>query len=199
MILFGASGHCKSVIDIAESIGEKISIIYDDNPKVEAVCHIPVQKLKSEISGLKEDWIISIGNNRNRQEVRNKLKQNFGFLIHRTASVSNWSSIGIGTVIMAKVVVNACVTIGEHCIINSGAVIEHDCILGDFVHVSPNASLAGGVVVGEGTHIGIGACVLPEIKIGKWVTIGAGSVIIKDVPDRTVIVGNPGRFIKSNK
>ena len=34
MILFGASGHCKSVIDIAESVGEKIGLIYDDNPKV---------------------------------------------------------------------------------------------------------------------------------------------------------------------
>ena len=35
MILFGASGHSKSVIDIAESIGERITRIYDDNPKVE--------------------------------------------------------------------------------------------------------------------------------------------------------------------
>ncbi len=199
MILFGASGHCKSVIDIAESIGEKISIIYDDNPKVEAVCHIPVQKFKSEISDLKKPWVISIGNNRNRREVRNKLTQNFGLLIHRTASISSWSSVGDGTVVMAKVVVNACTTIGEHCIINSGAVIEHDCKLGDFVHISPNASLAGGITVGEGTHIGIGACVLPEVKIGKWATIGAGSVIIKDVPDGAVVVGNPGRVIKINK
>lgn len=199
MILFGASGHCKSVIDIAESIGEKVDIIYDDNPKAEAVCHIPVQKFKSEITDIKKPWIISIGNNRNRREVRNKLTQNFGILIHRTASVSSWSSVGDGTVVMAKAVVNACTTIGEHCIINSGAVIEHDCTIGDFVHISPNASLAGGITVGEGTHIGIGACVLPEVKIGKWATIGAGSVIIKDVPDGAVVVGNPGRVIKINK
>jgi acetyltransferase EpsM len=58
--------------------------------------------------------------------------------------------------------------------------------------------LAGGVIVGEGTHIGIGASVLPEINIGKWTTIGAGAVVIKDVPDGAVIVGNPGRIIKTN-
>ncbi|MCB0452957.1 MAG: acetyltransferase [Aequorivita sp.] len=204
MILFGASGHCKSVIDIAESIGEKIPIIYDDNPKVEAICHIPVQKFKSEISGLKEtglkeNWVISIGNNKNRKEVREKLSEKFGLLIHKTASISSWSAIGDGTVVMAKVVINASTKIGEHCIINSGAVIEHDCIVGDFAHISPNASLAGGVTIGEGTQIGIGACVLPEISIGKWATIGAGAVIIRDVPDGATVIGNPGRVIKINK
>jgi acetyltransferase EpsM len=40
--------------------------------------------------------------------------------------------------------------------------------------------------------------VLPEINIGKWTTIGAGAVVIKDVPDGAVIVGNPGRIIKTN-
>ncbi len=195
MILFGASGHSKSVIDIAESIGERITRIYDDNPKVEAVCHIPVQKFLAEPINANEAWIVSIGNNRNRKKIVEKLTQHFGLLVHRTASVSSWSSLDDGTVIMAKVVINANTAIGKHCIINSGAVVEHDCTLGDFVHVSPNASLAGGVIVGEGTHIGIGACVLPEIKIGKWATIGAGAVIIRDVEDGAVVVGNPGRVI----
>jgi acetyltransferase EpsM len=197
MILFGASGHAKSVIDIAESIGERITRIYDDNPKVEAVCNIPVQKFLAEPINTNEAWIVSIGSNRNRKSVSEKLTQPFGLLVHRTASVSSWAFLGDGTVVMAKVVVNAGTRIGKHCIINSGAVVEHDCTLGDFVHVSPNASLAGGVTVGEGTHIGIGACVLPEINIGKWATIGAGAVIIKDVPDGAVVVGNPGRTIKN--
>tara|TARA_R100000306_G_scaffold62369_1_gene69004 strand:- start:171 stop:773 length:603 start_codon:yes stop_codon:yes gene_type:complete len=196
MILFGASGHSKSVIDIAESIGERITRIYDDNPKVEAVCHIPVQKFLAEPINTNEAWIVSIGNNGNRKKIVEKLTKNFGLLVHRTASVSSWSSLGDGTVVMANAVINACSNVGEHCIINSGAVVEHDCELGDYVHVSPNVSLAGGVMVGEGTHIGIGACVLPEIRIGKWATIGAGAVIIEDVPEGAVVVGNPGRVIR---
>lgn len=199
MILFGASGHCKSVIDIAESIGQRISVIYDDNPVSEAICHIPVEKYVDGLSGVMDIWVISIGNNLIRKKVREKLGANFGILIHRTASISSWSSMGDGTVVMAKVVINACTTVGEHCIINSAAVIEHDCSVGNFVHISPNASLAGGVRVGEGVQIGIGACVLPEIKIGKWATIGAGAVIIKDVPEGAVVVGNPGRIIGYNE
>lgn len=195
MILFGASGHCKSVIDIAESIGERVHIIYDDNPKAEAVCHIPIQKYLSGVSRSSDTWIISIGNNKIRKEVYEKLGKKYGILVHKTASVSSWATLGDGSVVMAKAVINSCTSIGKQSIINSAAVIEHDCEIGDFVHISPNASLAGGVIVGEGTQIGIGACVLPEIKIGKWVTVGAGAVIIKDVPDGAVVVGNPGRVI----
>ncbi len=198
MLLFGASGHCKSVIDIAESIGQKVTEIYDDNPKAEAICHIPVQRFVDGFSGNNDTWIISIGNNKIRKLVSGKLNGNFQTLIHNRASISMWSKVGKGSVVMANVVVNACVNIGEHCIINTGAVIEHDCILESFVHISPNATLAGGVEVGEGTHIGIGACVIPGVKIGKWATIGAGAVIIRDVPDGAVIVGNPGKNINEN-
>ena len=83
MILFGASGHCKSIIDIAESIGENISVIYDDNPKTEAICHIPVQKLISGINSSKENWIIAVGNNKTRQQIAKRLEQHYSKLIHK--------------------------------------------------------------------------------------------------------------------
>src|SRR5690554_5532508 len=196
MMLFGASGHCKSVIDIALSIGLKIISIYDDNPKVKEVCQIPVVEFKSAELGQKELWVISVGDNFTRKNIQSKLKVDFGRLIHNTATISSCSEVNLGTVVMAKAVVNACTTVGSHCIINTGAIVEHDCKIADFVHISPNSSIAGGVTVGEGTHVGIGACVLPGIKIGKWATIGAGAVIIKDVPDGAVVVGNPGKIIK---
>jgi len=68
----------------------------------------------------------------------------------------------------------------------------------DFVHISPNSALAGGVEIGEGSQIGIGASVIQGIKVGKWCVIGAGAVIINDIPDYSVVVGNPGRIIKKN-
>lgn len=196
MILFGASGHGKSIIDIAQSIGEPITYIYDDNPPAQFVCDIAVNTYNPQTVHANENWIIAIGNNKVRKEVKARLQVNFGTLTHKSASVSKWASIGAGTVVMAKVVINASANIGIQCIINSSSVIEHDCMVGDFVHISPNATIAGGVKIGEGTHIGLGACILPNISIGKWATIGAGAVIIRDVPDGAVVVGNPGRIIK---
>jgi acetyltransferase EpsM len=100
---------------------------------------------------------------------------------------------------MANVSVNVHTTIGRHVILNTNCCVDHDCVLEDFVHISPHASLAGNVQVGEGTQIGIGASIKQNIRIGKWVMIGAGAVIIRDVPDYSVVVGNPGRIIKTNQ
>ncbi|KFF18271.1 acetyltransferase [Flavobacterium hydatis] len=194
--LYGASGHCKVVIDILRSNNDDVRCIFDDYPKTEEILGIPVLKASLLRSSLSDFIIVSIGDNFLRKKVVSKVAASFFKAIHSTAILSINSKIGKGSVIMAGVIINSSVEIGEHCIINSGAVIEHDCKIGDFCHISPNASLAGNVNLGEGTHVGIGACVIQGVKIGKWVTIGAGSVIIKDVPDFATVVGNPGKIIK---
>ena len=53
------------------------------------------------------------------------------------------------------------------------------------------------VEIEDGVFIGTGSSLVPRIKIGKWSVIGAGSVVIKDVPPYSVVVGNPGKIIKT--
>ena len=196
MILFGASGHAKVIIDILEGNGVQVEKIYDDNPRTDNIFGIGVEH-SSQI-GENKAAIISVGNNTNRKKISEKYKFQYQIAVHKTAAISVHSKIGEGTVAMANVAVNPSVEIGKHCIINTGAVLEHDCKISDFAHISPNAALAGNVEVGEGTHVGIGASVIQGIKIGKWATIGAGAVVIKDVPDFAVVVGSPARIIKYN-
>jgi sugar O-acyltransferase (sialic acid O-acetyltransferase NeuD family) len=198
--LYGASGHCKVIIDIITTTGEsKIKGILDDNPKSDFIFNIPVFNTKDFETFDDKPLIITIGDNSIRKNIVENIPAVYKIAIHPKSTVSGYAKIGEGTVVMAKAIVNPDAIIGKHCIINSGAVVEHDCTLDDFVHISPNATLAGGVEVGEGTHIGIGALVIQGVKIGKWVTIGAGSVIIKDIPDYAVVVGNPGKIIKYKK
>jgi sugar O-acyltransferase (sialic acid O-acetyltransferase NeuD family) len=194
--LYGASGHCKVIIDILECSSTTIAIIVDDNPTTTSILGREVVH-SSKVNLTNNDHVIlSIGNNKVRKKLASQFNVNFHKAIHPSALISKHCSISEGTVIMAGAIINPDVTIGKHCIINTGAIIEHDCIIDDFVHISPNASLAGGVSVGEGSQVGIGATVIQGIKIGKWSVIGAGAVIIKDVPDNCVVVGNPGKVIK---
>ena len=53
------------------------------------------------------------------------------------------------------------------------------------------------VHIGYNCWIGAGACLLPGITIGDHSIIGAGSVVTKDIPTRTVAVGNPCRILRS--
>ncbi|WP_310377797.1 acetyltransferase [Flavobacterium sp.] len=198
LILYGASGHCKVVIDILQNNNTRISSIVDENPNVKNILGKKV-KLASQFDfNSLSNVILTIGNNKARKTLATKLVVNYATAIHSKAIVSSHAEIEQGTVIMAGAIINPKVIIGKHCIINTAAIVEHDCKIEDFVHISPSVSLAGGIQVGEGTHIGIGAIVIQKIQIGKWVTIGAGAVIINDIPDYAVVVGNPGKIIKYN-
>jgi acetyltransferase-like isoleucine patch superfamily enzyme len=39
--------------------------------------------------------------------------------------------------------------------------------------------------------------IVPRKRIGAWSIIGAGAVIINDIPPGSVVVGNPGKVIKT--
>ena len=52
------------------------------------------------------------------------------------------------------------------------------------------------VVLKRNCWIGAGAVILPGVTVGENSIVGAGSVVTKDVPDNTVVAGNPAKFVK---
>jgi sugar O-acyltransferase (sialic acid O-acetyltransferase NeuD family) len=108
------------------------------------------------------------------------------------------TSIGLGNYLQDGVMLQAEVVIGDNSSIHMGALIGHESRIGNSVFIAHGVSISGCCEIGDGTFIGTNASVLPRTRIGRWATIGAGAVINKDVPDYAVVVGNPGRNIKSN-
>ena len=80
------------------------------------------------------------------------------------------------------------------------------------VHIGKDSYLAGGVIffthdycraihadtfLGEKCFVGSNAIIMCGVKIGDEVIIGSGTIVTKDIPSNSIVVGNPGKIIKT--
>jgi sugar O-acyltransferase (sialic acid O-acetyltransferase NeuD family) len=204
IIVFGASGHAKVVIDIIEKQGiYTVGLLADDNSELKGkeIYGYTVMGGKNDLDFQKgKRVLVAIGDNSVRAKVtRYLVLNNFSLAeaaIHPSAQLARGVTVGTGSSIMAGSVINSDTMIGQNTIINTGANIDHDCVIGEAVHIAPSSTLCGGVTVGDLTLIGAGATVLPNVKIGRNVIVGAGSTVLKDIIDNVSVAGTPAEVIK---
>lgn len=175
LILIGGGGHCKSVIDVAESAGYAILGVLDRPEEVGK------KVLSYEVIGTDDDmakyvdraeFIVTVGQIKS-PDLRIKLHKmieqagaKLATIIAPTAHVSKYAQLGAGTVVMHQAVVNADARIGKGCIINTFANIEHDVVVGDYCHISTGAMVNGGATITDGTFLGSQSVVNQCVKIG---------------------------------
>ena len=198
IVIFGAGGHAKVVLDALDAQATYMVTAIVDPGKSDTTVH-GLTVRENELNLQPTNFIVALGNNHTRQQLFIQLK-NCGWtpavVQHPTAVVAANARIAGGTVLFARSVVNPDAQIGENCIINTGATIDHDCLIGAHSHVGPGCNIAGAVSIGEGCLLGIGSCVVQDIVIGEWSTLGAGGAAIKNVPANTTVVGVPAKPLK---
>jgi len=192
LAIIGAGGHGKVVGEIALLNHYKFIDFFDDRVKKIKEFPFNIVDTLDYLNEHLEDYdafFVAIGDNKKRSkkiELLKKKKVNIISLLHPKSTISKFSSIGIGTCVMANAVVNAGSLIEEGVIINTSASIDHDCLIKDFAHISPNCSISGGVKIGKLTHLGTGTSVHPGINIGNNVKSGIGSKVFKNILDETI-------------
>ncbi len=207
IIVLGAGGHTKVLIDILLDTGCKVLGLLDIDPGTagKKVLGISVLGTEELLRCYHPDDILlvnglgSIGDTTARRHVYELRRQNgyrFYSVIHPRAIIGRETVIGEGIQVFAGSVVQPGSVIGDNVIINTNASVDHDCTIGSHSHLAPGATLSGGVHVGEGVHIGTSAVVIQGVKIGARSTIAAGAVIVRDVAAGTTVAGVPGREVQ---
>ena len=200
LILLGGGGHCKSVIEVAESSDYTILGILDRPEEVgKDVLAYKVIGVDDDIPQYvdKAEFVISVGFIKNpaiRIKLYNKVKESGGKLatiVASSAHVSKYATIGNGTVVMHNAFVNAGARIGNNVIINTFSNIEHDAIIGDQCHISTGAMVNGDCTVGQNVFVGSQSVLANGITIGDDIIIGAGSVVRKSIIQKGIYAGNP--------
>lgn len=122
-------------------------------------------------------------------------------------TIGDWGYVGEGTRIWSA----ARVSIGNRVLVSHNVTIldslTHPMDAGER-HRQVRAILTDGhprdvdlgaraVWIGDDAWIGAGAIVLRGVRIGRGAIVGAGSVVTHDVPDWTVVAGNPARVIRT--
>ena len=81
--------------------------------------------------------------------------------------------------------------------------IGHGIIIGENCNISQGVTIGnisrgrnkGSPVIGDKVWIGANAVVVGKIRIGNNVLIGPSSLVNFDVPDNSVVIGNPGKVV----
>lgn len=176
MILYGFGDHGRVVLDclrndqnfagyfdqVAQSRPEDFLGLYDAQV-------LPDERL-----------VISIGNNRIRKNVAEKVQHKFGTIVAPSAIVSKSAVIGSGTTVLQAAVIQAAATIGQHVLVNAGVIVDHGSKIADYVHLAQGAIVCGNCEIGEGTLIGAGAIIATGIRIGAWQQIAPGELVTAD-------------------
>lgn len=206
IILLGAGGHARVIIDILTLSGWVIAGVVDkiESGKTEFLGYPVIGNddvLKEIYEGGVRNAVLGMGHIGNyiiRNNIYCKLK-GIGYqlpnIIHPNATIASDVAMGEGNVIFAGSVINSGAVIGNIDIINTNVVIEHEVKIGNNVHVAPGGVILGAVSVMNNSFIGANSTVLQGRKVGRAVIIGAGSTVLKDVGNDVTVVGNPARIV----
>lgn len=207
IVLYGAGGHARSVIEGVEAGGlwEIVGLLADLHDADTGVPGYEVLGGSALLPDLAARGVFggfaAVGDNAGRLRVLSRFRD-VGLevvnVVHPTALVMDRAVLGVGCFLHAYAVVGADSVVGDGGILSAHVSVGHQSHLGDGVHLTPGARIGGRCRIGDRSTFGPGAVLYAERRVGNDVEVLANSVVTKDVGDAVVVGGIPARVMKPN-
>lgn len=124
-------------------------------------------------------------------------RNRFATLIHPTAIIhKGFRSIGNGVLMAPLTQLSPDTTVEDNCILLPNSFLGHDSTMKRFSHITANSVIGGNVTIGFGAHVGTNATIRENVSIGNFALVGSGAVVLNDVPENSIVVGNPAKVLK---
>jgi len=130
---------------------------------------------------------------------------NFVFIRDRTV-IGDHCLIGSYSDIEGDVRIGNCVALQSGCYLTRGVIIEDEVFCGPrmmtmndkyICYRRPSLTFTPRAPrILRAARIGGGSVLFPGVTVGENALVGAGSVVVRDVPDRTIVMGNPARVVR---
>ena len=139
------------------------------------------------------------------RSLRTRVVHGFAPGVDRSAVINKRARIGPGAMVLQGAGVGQGCSLGSEVVLRRHVMMGPDCLFITGDHPVPadggyfgdHAPVHKTIIVGEDVFIGARVIVLPGVTIGQGAAIGAGAVVAKDVPAGAVVVGNPGRIVRT--
>lgn len=210
LLIVGAGGFARETAQAVAALNDvrptwRLLGFLDDDPRLHGNVIDGVRVLGDlvsvhQLTGAK--IVVCVGNPK-AYDVRARIVERLGLpdhryatVVHPAAQVSQSSSVGPGSVLLACATLTAGVEVGAHVAVMPQAVLTHDVVVGDYVTIASGVLLGGGVRVEQGAYLGAGALIREHVVIGAHAQVGMGSVVLHDVPEAEIWVGAPARVLR---
>ncbi len=134
-----------------------------------------------------------------------------GAIIRENCNIGNGVIVGSNSVILPDVTIeddvtiHALVEVADHSQIKYGAWIGPGVKMANNIHPKQikqcehkkRGDIEGAPKIGKHARIGVNTTINSFVNIGDYAITGVGAVVTKDIPPKSVVVGNPAKFIKN--
>ena len=204
--VLGVGANTIVIVDLAESAGYRVAGLYHYLPGREGEAYYGHRIVgcndelwQQDLTGRR--FAISAGDNYVRADLYRRITERGGevpTLVHPTATVSRYATVGRGCCIHAGAIVSASARVGDDCVVSLGTLLAHGSTMLDHSFVAGFGLLGGGTTLGEYAFLGLGSTTIsgkvPEI--GGHAVVGAATLVTRAVPERAVVAGVPGKVLR---